>query len=291
MYCKFCGSRIDSNTVKCLTCGANIDFTDGGQSFFDDNELDAWQDDSVLNSPRTAVPRTEMREGELFFDAISDSVNSPQKSYRRFVGKKKKNVLGYFNLSSSNKLIIFCIASALAIVLLVVAIIAVLNGGGSDTGNENVQTNYNEAVNDKTVKNDVSVQNINKEKVENVKIVLDGKEVEHKVPCFMVDNKIYVSIDQILKYEGYKRGVADKENEKKVIYAHSQSSKSIEIEKGSNKIWISDTTENPEVQHLEGDNFNEGTDTYVPAKNFLTMIGYLNINYDIETKTLTADKK
>ena len=62
MYCKYCGSRIASDTTKCVSCGANIDLNDGGQSFFDDNELNAWQSDSISYNAQSSVPRTEMRE-------------------------------------------------------------------------------------------------------------------------------------------------------------------------------------------------------------------------------------
>ena len=149
MYCKYCGSRITPDTTKCVYCGANIDLNDGGQSFFDDNELNAWQSDSMAYNAQSSVPRTEMREPlpeKPNIEEYEKTLERPRvstgtrrvRSRRR--AKKKKNILDYFKLSSSNKLIIFCIASALAIVLLVVAIIAVLNSENEDT--DEVKTGY-----------------------------------------------------------------------------------------------------------------------------------------------------
>ena len=143
MYCKYCGSRITPDTTKCVSCGANIDLNDGGQSFFDDTELNAWQSDSMAYNAQSSVPRTEMREPlpekSNFEEEYEKTFERPQASVgtrgtrSRSRAKKKKNIMDYLNLSSSNKLIIFCIASALAIVLLVVAIIAVLNSGDKNT--------------------------------------------------------------------------------------------------------------------------------------------------------------
>lgn len=151
MYCKYCGSRIASDATKCESCGANIDLNDGGQSFFDDNELNAWQSESVLCNAQTSVPKTEMREPltekDNFEEEYDKAFARPQASVvtrdtrSRRRSKKKKNILDYLNLSSSNKLIIFCIASALAIVLLVVAIIAVLNSGNDSTDETATQSN------------------------------------------------------------------------------------------------------------------------------------------------------
>ena len=81
MYCKFCGNRITLNTTKCISCGSAINFRDGGQSFFDDNELEAWRNDNPVSENNTNMPKTE----ELHENLIDFSAK------RRGVTNKKKN--------------------------------------------------------------------------------------------------------------------------------------------------------------------------------------------------------
>lgn len=43
MYCKFCGNHMEDNSIICGRCGSDIDPNDGGQSFYDDEELNEWR--------------------------------------------------------------------------------------------------------------------------------------------------------------------------------------------------------------------------------------------------------
>lgn len=331
MYCKYCGSRIASDTTKCVSCGANIDLNDGGQSFFDDNELSAWQSDIVSYNAQTSMPKTEMREPlpekADFDEEYEKAFAKPQASvgtrgsYSRRRSKKKKNIFDYLNISSSNKLIIFCIASALVIVLLVVAIIAVLNSGDEATDETTSQTNTsgytqqtdnattkqnnnqqtptetqnNEIVENEPIKQE-NTQDILKDKTEikDVKIFdKDGKEVSHSVSAYIDENNtLYVSLDKILKHEGYKNGRANGNDRNRILYEHKSSGKVIEIEKGTNKIWITEPGEDAVTQWLDGANFNVGDNTYIPIKSFLTKYGYdgNKVKWDEKEKALYFSK-
>lgn len=332
MYCKYCGSRIASDATKCVSCGSNIDLNDGGQSFFDDNELDAWQSDSMMRGPQTSMPKTEMREPlsdntdfeknyEKAFAAPQVSTGTrASRSHAR--SRKKKNILDYLNLSSSNKLIIFCIASALAIVLLVVAIIAVLNSGKETTDENASQSNtsgFTQQVegNDNNLNTDNSQQTTttppnaetrqdnppeleqekveeNKTEIKDVKIFdKDGKEIAHPVSAFISEkNILYVSLDKILKHEGYKNGRPNGNDRNRIIYEHKTSGKVIEIEKETNKIWITEPGEAPETKYLNGNNFNVKDDTYIPIKSFLVQLGYDKdkVKWEEKDKTLYFSK-
>lgn len=319
MYCKFCGSQIIPNATKCVSCGAKIDLNDGGQSFFDDSELNDWKDGSIMQSHQISVPKTEMREPlpdnmnlkkeyEKSIPAPQASINASIPCYIRD-SKKKKSLSDYLNLSSSTKLIIFCISSALAIVLLVVAIIAVINSGKDESNTDATQTNYNTSVyeentnnSDKNTKtdNEFNVTDEKKEKdkeqedkveIKDIKILINEKEISYPVSAYMIDNKLYISIDRVLKAEGYKTGVQTNYNDNRVRYDHEKTSKAIEIEKGTNKIWIRENDEKVQTQYLDGVNFNKDTDTYVPAKSFLNKIGYSKVVYDSEKQTLIVNKK
>lgn len=332
MYCKYCGNKIDLNTTQCASCGANINLNDGGQSFFDDNELDAWQSGSPSYSVQTSVPKTEMREplppqeNEYPQPVPMPQVNSyASTSHSRARSKGKKNLLDYLNLSSSNKLIIFCIASALAIVLLVVAIIAVLHSEttGADTdvspsasptfagdNNTNTATADDEssevgdktdkeatAGEDKTDKENADAEDGkkatagDKEEVKDIKIMLDNREISHPVPAYIgQDGMLYISIDRVLKEMGYKSGVANSDNIMRVRYDHESTSQAIEIEKETDKIWVRENTESPDLQHLADKTFNQGSDTYVEAESFLKLIGYSKVSYDKAKAVLTVSK-
>jgi hypothetical protein len=306
MYCKFCGSRIASNTTKCASCGANIDFNDGGQSFFEDNELDAWQSDNIVKGLQTSMPKTEMSEclplndaeHEKIFAATRVKTNVGTIGTRSRTRKKKKTVFDYLNLSSSNRLIIFCIASALAVVLLATAIIAVLNSGdNSITDEKTYDTSYTEQVgsNDDMQASDkeqATEDNV-KTEIKDIKIIIDNKEILHPVSAYIIDEKLYVSLDRVLKAEGYKTGVTTDYNENCIRYDHETSNKTIEIEKGTASILVIGEDEAPEDvewQQLEATNFNEGAETYVPAKSFFATIGYSNVKYDMENVTLIVEK-
>lgn len=317
MYCKYCGNKITVDTTKCMSCGANIDLNDGGQSFFDDNEISSWQSESVAYNSHTTVPKTEMREyipeNDNYNERCENIFTKSQMNvgtsgnYARPRSKKRKRDSGYLSISSSNKLIIFCIASALAIVLLVVAIIAVLNSG-NDSDNERVdeiatQTNvpeYTQIENNATAEQDTAKQSsaetqneamtgyesVKTENTENVlngkieikdiKIIdMDGKEISHSVPAYIDENNtLYISLDKFLKHEGYKSGFQNSSDKNRIQYEHKSSKKVIEIEKGSNKIWISENSEAPVTQWLDSTNFNVGDNTYVPIKSFLIKYGY-----------------
>ncbi len=325
MYCKFCGNRIASNTTKCTACGANIDLTDGGQSYFDDNELDAWQSDSLMmKGPKTYMPKTEMREvsdGD-FAENYETYLQKPQASsssrgsrsqVRR--KKKKKTILDYFNLSSSNRLIIFCIASALAIVLLVVAIIAVISGGDNENQSEGQTTNsgYSQTIDDqptttpaqtaeprtdvdtereKAEKNSEAIKN--KIEIKDIKVKDEnGKDVPHSVSGYMSENNsLYLSLDKVLKHMGYKNGRKNGNNPNRIIYEHNTSGKVVEIEKDTNMIWITSPGETATTDYLSGNNFNVGDDTYVPIQSFLSKMGYneSKVVWDKEEKTLYFNK-
>ena len=327
MYCKYCGNRITSDTTKCVSCGANIDLNDGGQSFFDDDELNAWQSDSMAYNAQSSVPRTEMREPlpekSNFEEEYEKTFERPQAS----VGTRgtpsrshtKKNILDYLNLSSSNKLIIFCIASALAVVLLVVAIIAVLNSGDNKADENAIQNNasgYTQQTNNTTEqtgqtipvaddsttetrqeqadpKNEEDVVK-NMTEIKDIKILdKDKKEISHSVSAYIDDkNTLYVSLDKVLKHEGYKNGRPNGNYRSRIIYEHGKSGKVIEIEKQTNKIWIKEPGESGEIKYLEGKSFNVKDDTYIPIKSFLAQLGYDKdkVKWEEKEKTLYFSK-
>ena len=310
MYCKFCGSVISSNSTKCATCGAKIDLNDGGQSFFDDHELEAWQSDSVMMSgPRTSMPKTEMRESSQFDNPNIKNGNAlpmhaPQNAN---VGNtlsrkrpKKKTMLDRLNLSSANKLIIFCIASALAVVLLAVAIISVLNGGGKSGGDGADNSQTEEPVSretDQTADMGAEVGNGDKtfapqQTINDIKIHVKGKDVDHPVPAYMDNGKLYVSIDKILLHEGYSNGqrrTADS-GAIRVSYINVDGSKTIEIEKGSDIVWIIEDGKETEI-NLGGKatDFIEN-ETYVPARSlFIDVLGYSIIDPHLDNGELTVN--
>ncbi len=89
MYCKFCGTMLDNDGAKCLNCGAAIDLNDGGQSFFEDDELEAWR------TPGSALPRTAVLDDEEQEAGFPDEpVPAPKKPPLKSGGSPEaKNIL------------------------------------------------------------------------------------------------------------------------------------------------------------------------------------------------------
>lgn len=310
MYCKFCGGRITSDTTKCGKCGADIDLNDGGQSFYDDNELDAWKDEPVFENP-TYMPKTEMRDEFTPMASMASMTPMSPAESRKGAGernsmptnkgqyptyeftssadtnvRRRRKKKGFLRLSGSNRLIIFCIAVVLAFVLLTVSIIAVLRGRSKDETDEKSQQAV-EAITDKSNNGAEGKEEITEFKIYDS----DGKEVSHSCPLYIdKEYRLYVSIDKITKHLGYKDGAA--KTNVLVIYEHSASKKKIEIQKYSKYIWVGDEKEKTNQYELEADSFNVENETYVPAKSFLSKIGYdeNKISWDENTKTLYLKK-
>ena len=315
MYCKFCGNRISSNSTKCASCGAKIDLNDGGQSFFDDHELEAWQsDDIMMSGPRTSMPKTEMRETSRKADSglkkndapmsqrpipASMSLSRDASSYSRKRSGKSNSAPGRLKLSNANRFIIFCIASVLAIVLFVVAIIAILNQNGTqgeggtdpaqttDTGNTETEQS---SVTGESQGNETGLSGM--DTIDDITILVRGDKVEHNVSAYSdkQDNTLYVSLDKVLDYMGYKNIRQNEENKNCIIYEDKENGNKIEIEKKTNKIWVNEQDNNVEPQYLDHDNFNVGTDTYVPARSFFEVIGY-SVEYNSQEHILTVEAK
>ena len=59
MYCKYCASPLEQGNVsKCSRCGFGIDLYDGGQSFFEDEDLYIWSQPAQVDD--VSLPRTEI---------------------------------------------------------------------------------------------------------------------------------------------------------------------------------------------------------------------------------------
>lgn len=119
--------------MKCPFCGADINIHDGGQSFYDDNELMDWQTD-VKSIANTRMP--DMDFNDMPPDNTNNFAVEEKKSKHVSRRKKKKNKsVNYPSLSNANVLIILCILSALVVVLLCSLILTIpksLNGEGDN---------------------------------------------------------------------------------------------------------------------------------------------------------------
>ena len=125
MYCKICGNKIEYGSNRCSSCGNVINTQDGGQSFYEEYDLTEWR--TITPTPvQASVPVTTVKDANNF--SAPNVVRTPVRKR-----KKKKSV---FDLSNSNKFIIFCIVSVVAIVLLATAILLVI---GNITGDDEIE--------------------------------------------------------------------------------------------------------------------------------------------------------
>lgn len=325
MYCKFCGNRITADETMCGSCGAPIDLNDGGQSFFDDKELEAWKSERVLQETSVSVPKTEMREPFVPKSLPNDEVvkedhrTLPQAGVYAAVpyadyGKKKERKKKSCGVSGSNKLIVFCIVAVLAIVLLTVAVIAIFNGNKEKTESETSQSGYTmnrdavsaekstpdtsgetseqETSEQESVESEEVIPEIlnHKTEMKDIKIVdKNGNEIPYSVSAYIDEQGVfYISLDTLLKYTGYKNGVENGNDSNRIVYEHRSGTKVIEIEKETNKIWITKSGEEAVTKYLDYANFNVGDHTYVPVKSFLGKCGYEEnqVTWDVQEKML-----
>jgi len=161
MYCKFCGAKLKNINV-CPACGTKIDPNDCGQTFFDDDELSEWKEESTAFNIKTIMPeiRIEMNtlpqkgtaeRKQLSLSSESQASHSdyggsmpersslsaaPRKPSKTRARTDRQKSRGIFELSKSNKIIAMCIACTLALVMIVVGIIALISGNGSDDSKE-----------------------------------------------------------------------------------------------------------------------------------------------------------
>lgn len=83
MYCKYCACALGQNDIrKCPNCGANINLLDGGQTFFEDADLQAWRE----RPAEAAMPKTELHVDNNFAKPSSAKVkNASGKSHSNHV--------------------------------------------------------------------------------------------------------------------------------------------------------------------------------------------------------------
>ena len=311
MYCKFCGSEITSDAGKCVICGAKIDLNDGGQSFFDDFELNAWK--STGGIPCAGVPKTEMRAALPATDgnkieetkALYPGASVGERKTRKH--SKKGAIVPRLKLSSSNKLIIFCIAVVLAIVLLVVAILAGVNNVGENEEGQ-AQPQETEVKTETTDQKATTVPNDtqppkeelpekkeapiddgeNREWIEikGVSITKDNKPILDEMTTFYdVGGVIYVGIEDILLYEGYKPGEYIEATKSYRFNTIEPSDDVVEVMLDSDTIYLKLISDGGKAQKLNNPMKLFENKVYVPAIRFLELFGY-TAEFDEERKTL-----
>lgn len=295
MFCKFCGNRITENTKKCVSCGAKIDLNDGGQSFFDDLELTAWQGGAFDNN--SVVPKTEMlnvpkemkyipmssepmpqMDDMLMNDEASTLSRRPRTYEKRSIAKRDKQ---YDNL------MIFCVVAVLIIVLLVVTLIVCLNDRNDNKDADVVQDTYTQQV--ETPDYSYPVED-DREEITDIQIFVEDKQMEYPVSAYMVNDVLYLSIDRILRFYDYKDGVPADAVGNVVKYVHKTLPKEIDLEKGTQNIWIKENNEEGELRLLDDVNFNVDNETYVPARSFFGALGYSCADYNADANKMIVMK-
>lgn len=266
MYCKYCGGRLTQNSKKCAECGAEIDFFDGGQSYYDDNELDAWQSDSIESSgantdmPKTAIiepgapSRKPSYSPERRRDSYGDRGNARSELARprQNTAKKKKSFLG--RMSMSTKLIMAGIASAIVLVLIVVAIFAIATSGNK--------------VNYVTVKDAV--------------VMLDKKEIKGIDKVYMEETQtVFLPIDKVLSELGYKK--TDENREGRITYENKEDEIKIIVCLDSDYMIMQISGKSDERKTLEKPTTKMDREVCVAAASFMKVLGY-DVEWDKDKK-------
>lgn len=273
MYCKFCGSVLTSNATKCMACGAKIDLNDGGQSFFDDNELSAWQNDNIGMSGN-GMPRTNLLTPTAGKGGYGRTQSNPG---------LKINMRHSGTGMNTKKLWIFGIASSLTVIAIVVGIILIFTLGGD--GDKASSPGGGGAAGQIAGAQSSDSKGERKE-LKNITIVDEnGATIKHPAPVFSVNDTIYLSIDYVLVKMGYEYEGNDVKNKDIVIFKHGQNKKEVKYQKDSNNVWVGGKFHTLSVKL-----FNEGANTYVPIKEFLVKLNY-EVEWQEDKKLLTLINK
>lgn len=267
MYCKYCGGRLTQNSKKCAECGAEIDFFDGGQSYYDDNELDAWQSDSIESSgantdmPKTAIiepgapSRKPSYSPERRRDSYGDRGNARSELARprQNTAKKKKSFLG--RMSMSTKLIMAGIASAIVLVLVVVAIYGIVAGRGT-------KLNYDE--------------------YKDAVVMLDKKEIKSIDTVYLEEtDTLYLPVEKLLAEIGYKM-TDNKRGE--ITFKNKEEEITIVIKLDTTDMCMSIPGKSDNKTPLELQTIKIDREVFVPAKSFMEKLGY-DVGWDGKSKT------
>ena len=296
MYCKFCGNRITSNkSTKCMSCGAEIDLFDGGQTFYDDHELDAWQPQDDASGTVTYMPTTELLD-----EIRAARRGTPVNSRTNRGAASGSGVFDALNLSDRKSWLIFCIMSAVIIIALSVAIVIALNSKPNVADDDDyfgpglsIITTSDTGTAETTTTGEPAKKELDPAKTQLKKFMIfyDGQPLEeYKVPAYMINEILYISIDEVLVHDGYSfKGNQSKNEAYRVMYTHSVSKNVIEIDVDKfteyKKVWTSFNGNH----NLDGANYYINEKIYVPAESFLKACGY-EVEYRQDNGTLTVKK-
>ena len=275
MYCKFCGKALSANSTKCEYCGAKIDLNDGGQSFYDDNELKVWQNSIPTTKMIDAVPNMQPQAAYMPYSTSSPSRRSHAHS------RRKKTLADRINFSNPNVLIISCVASVMIFVLLFLLIMSPVVKKKDD--NENV-TDYVPEV--------VGPVKIEQTPISGLTIIVDTNQIEYTGNAYIINDSTYVSARQILKAEGFDDGVRVKQKDVEFRFRYKNKSTKMEIEvEPTNVVYLSRNGGKTEPTYMKLNAVKEENEVFVPVRSFyMDILGYSDVSVG-ETESIIIVKK
>ena len=126
MYCKYCAASLGENgALKCPNCGADINLLDGGQTFYEEADLQLWREKEPAED---STPKTVIRPINNF----AQPQEAPSKQTAETVYR------GGFE--SVVKLAIVCVTALVALALILAVVIISMNSGSGKKTNKIQQT-------------------------------------------------------------------------------------------------------------------------------------------------------
>ncbi|MCD7777181.1 MAG: hypothetical protein LUH47_01585 [Clostridiales bacterium] len=196
MYCKFCGNHMEDNSIICGRCGSDIDPNDGGQSFYDDEELNEWRESSSLPEIRTIMPTAEISQDDDFEDEIDERLRRETttivRSGKTSVSKRKTS-----NKKNSKKgtdiyiIIGLCVLIAVMVISLAVFIFINKENENKVDSNEETTSEISESGETLPAENSENPENVS----ETINIPND-KDITRV--CSVSDKNIYVFGEKIV---------------------------------------------------------------------------------------------
>ncbi len=136
MYCKYCASPLEQGNVsKCSRCGFGIDLYDGGQSFFEDEDLYIWSQPAQVDD--VSLPRTEIRSVE---ERNKGFVKSSKAQSKQTYHRNLKNNERPFRSSAMTVNMVIIVGITACITVLLIAVLAVLIAGNKHEENNGIKS-------------------------------------------------------------------------------------------------------------------------------------------------------
>ena len=316
MYCKFCGGPLTPESSTCASCGAKIDKSDYGQTFFEADDLLAWKE--ISSEPDSVVAhKSGFQYGSSCPEECPDDISVADDTgscysandYTSSVDKKRLTFLK-----------VFCIVSVIIIIALSATIVYISRLGSNEASDESIivgenienTDNANDSNTTETTETEEGTEADSSEKnddqtlpappapdsetprasipdmlvIEGIKIRVNNANINYNSEGRMLNNRLFVSAEPVLKHIGY--NTVTTSDDGSVIFK-KRTGEEIELKDHERSFSVKAADGTIKQYDMIYPCFNIET-IFVHSGSFFDKLGY-DVIYDKDTKVLSLESK